>query len=96
MGMPPRKGAAASVGGACLTAGGSDAIAYSAHARVSSLRGVHKPGTPAGQGVLTAVSYGQRVNTKGGVAPKAKCSSDNDEEKTEVDYQADYIFWKTN
>ena len=40
--MPPRKGAAASVGGACLTAGGSDAIAYSAHARVSSLRGVHK------------------------------------------------------
>ena len=55
-----------------------------------------KADVAGGQGVLTAVSYVQRVNTKGGVAPKTKCSSDNDGEKIEVDYQADYIFWKAN
>lgn len=55
-----------------------------------------KADVAGGQGKLTAVSYVQRVNTKGGVAPHAKCSSDNDDEKVEVDYQANFIFWKTN
>lgn len=49
-----------------------------------------------GQGVLTTIGYVQRVNTKGGVAPSTKCSVDNEGEKSEVDYQADYWFWQTN
>lgn len=55
-----------------------------------------KADVAGGQGTLTAVSYVQRVNTQGGVAPKGKCSSDNDGQKVEVDYQAEYRFWKAN
>ena len=55
-----------------------------------------KADVAGGQGVLTAVSYVQRVNTKGGVAPSKKCTVDNVGEKAEVKYSAEYRFWKTN
>ena len=49
-----------------------------------------------GLGELTAITYIQRVNTKGGVAPKSKCSENNEGEKAQVDYSARYRFWKGN
>lgn len=55
-----------------------------------------KADVAGGQGVLTTVSYVQRVNTKGGIAPSGKCSESNEGEKVEVNYKADYKFWKTN
>lgn len=55
-----------------------------------------KADVTGGQGVLTTVSYIQRVATKGGAAPTSKCSADNAGAKEVVDYQADYIFWKAN
>ena len=55
-----------------------------------------KADVAGGQGALTGVSYVQRVNTQGGVAPAKKCSADNDGEKAEVSYKAEYRFWKAN
>jgi hypothetical protein len=55
-----------------------------------------KADVAGGQGALTAVSYVQRVNTQGGIAPAKKCSADNDGEKAEVSYKAEYRFWKAN
>lgn len=55
-----------------------------------------KADVAGGQGTLTTVGYVQRVNTKGGVAPQSKCSKDNEGEKVNVDYTADYVFWKAN
>ena len=55
-----------------------------------------KADVAGGQGALTAVSYVQRVNTQGGVAPSKKCTADNEGEKAEVSYKAEYWFWKTN
>jgi hypothetical protein len=55
-----------------------------------------KADVAGGQGVLTTISYVQRVNTKGGVAPSKKCSAENEGDKAEVKYSAEYRFWKTN
>jgi hypothetical protein len=55
-----------------------------------------KTDVSGGLGALTAISYVQRVNTKGGVAPSKKCTVDNVGEKAEVKYSAEYRFWKTN
>lgn len=52
-------------------------------------------GNPAmGKGAMTGVTYIQRVNTQGGVAPAAACAAGNVGAKQIVNYQADYIFWK--
>lgn len=55
-----------------------------------------KADVSGGLGKLTALSYVQRVNTLGGVAPSKKCSADNERDKVEVGYQAEYRFWKAN
>ncbi len=47
-----------------------------------------------GSGAMAGVTYIQRVNTKGGVAPSLPCAMDNAGAKQVVKYQADYIFWK--
>lgn len=47
-----------------------------------------------GSGVMTGVSYIQRVNTKGGVAPALPCGADTKGRKEIVKYEADYIFYK--
>ena len=47
-----------------------------------------------GAGVMTGVTYIQRVALKGGVAPAAACTTANKGERQIVKYQADYIFWK--
>ena len=52
---------------------------------------------PTGGGTLTAVTFIQRVNTSGGVAPLEECAglSDLGKEKF-VDYTADYFFYRKN
>ena len=47
-----------------------------------------------GAGAMQGVSYIQRVNTQGGVAPTAACSGGNTGQKQIVKYSADYIFWR--
>ena len=47
-----------------------------------------------GKGMLEGVTYIQRVNTKGGVAPTDACTSANAGAKKTVPYQADYVFYK--
>jgi len=47
-----------------------------------------------GQGAMTGITYVQRVQTKGGVAPVVSCDSGQLGRKEIVKYQADYIFWK--
>lgn len=51
--------------------------------------------TPAtGKGSMEGVTYIQRVNTQGGVAPKDPCGKDNVGAKKTVPYSADYVFYK--
>ena len=47
-----------------------------------------------GSGAMSGVTYIQRVNTKGGVAPSDACTSANSGAKKTVPYQADYVFYK--
>jgi len=52
-------------------------------------------GNPAmGSGAMQGVTYIQRVDTRGGVAPAAPCTAGNLGAKQFVKYQADYIFYK--
>lgn len=47
-----------------------------------------------GSGAMSGVSYIQRVDTRGGVAPAMACAAGNTGAKQVVKYQADYIFYK--
>jgi Protein of unknown function (DUF3455) len=47
-----------------------------------------------GSGAMQGVTYIQRVNTQGGVAPSLSCAAPNVGQKQVVKYQADYIFWR--
>ena len=47
-----------------------------------------------GSGAMSGVTYIQRVNTKGGVAPADPCMASSAGMKKQVAYQADYIFFK--
>lgn len=49
-----------------------------------------------GQGAMTGVSYIQRIETKGGVAPAAVCDMSNRSARQQVGYQAKYVFYKQN
>jgi hypothetical protein len=55
-----------------------------------------KANPASGNGAMTDVTYIQRVNTVGGVAPVAICAASNMGTKQIVKYQADYIFYKTS
>ncbi|RZJ00305.1 MAG: DUF3455 domain-containing protein [Haliea sp.] len=46
------------------------------------------------QDILKGVTFIQRVNIQGGVAPTGKCDWMNDRQTVNVPYQADYIFYK--
>ncbi len=48
-----------------------------------------------GAGAMMGVTYIQRVATKGGVAPAMACDMGNKGKKEIVNYQADYIFYKS-
>lgn len=47
-----------------------------------------------GSGAMSDVTYIQRLNTQGGVAPSAPCTKANAGAKQQVKYQADYAFYK--
>jgi hypothetical protein len=47
-----------------------------------------------GKGMMEGITYIQRVNTKGGVAPADACSAANAGAKMTVPYQADYVFYR--
>ena len=42
---------------------------------------------------MSKVSYIQRLNTVGGVAPKSTCDAQNKGKKEIVAYSADYLMW---
>ena len=46
-----------------------------------------------GAGAMNGVTYIQRVNTKGGVAPTMACDAAGMGKKQTVPYQADYVFY---
>ena len=47
-----------------------------------------------GSGVMTGVTYIQRINTNAGVAPAEPCSAAVAGKKSQVRYSADYLFYK--
>ena len=47
-----------------------------------------------GSGAMSEVTYIQRLNTVGGVAPAMPCGKSNVSAKQQVKYQADYVFYK--
>ena len=47
-----------------------------------------------GSGPFEGVTYIQRVNTMGGVAPKAPCDASAAGQRQTVSYSADYVFYK--
>ena len=49
-----------------------------------------------GKGAMTGVSYIQRLETKGGVAPAASCDMATKGAKQQVKYQSKYVFYKQN
>lgn len=50
----------------------------------------------SGVGVLTGVTYIQRIVRAGGGVPQSPCDAANLGRKEQVKYQADYVFWKPN
>ncbi len=44
-------------------------------------------------GSMQGVTYIQRLNTRGGVAPATACAAGNAGAKQQVAYQADYVFY---
>lgn len=54
-----------------------------------------KANPATGMGAMSEVSYIQRMATQGGVAPTQACTADNLGQKTQVQYQADYLFYRS-
>jgi len=46
-----------------------------------------------GNGAMTGVTYIQRLNTKGGVAPSMACDAASKGKRQQVAYEADYVFY---
>lgn len=53
-------------------------------------------GASTGIGAMSGITFIQRINTKGGVAPKDACGAGNAGAKTMVKYEADYLFYKAS
>ena len=47
-----------------------------------------------GTGAMQGVTYIQRLNTVGGVAPKELCAASSAGQRRQVKYEADYVFYK--
>jgi hypothetical protein len=47
-----------------------------------------------GNGVMQGVTYIQRLNTVGGIAPKEPCEASSAGQRRQVKYEADYVFYK--
>lgn len=55
-----------------------------------------KANPSTGNGAMTDITYIQRLNTVGGVAPADSCAAANVGAKKLVKYQADYLFYKAS
>ncbi len=53
-------------------------------------------GPATGTGLMSGITYIQRVNTKGGIAPTDPCNAANVSAKKTVKYEADYVFYKAS
>ncbi len=53
-----------------------------------------KANPASGAGVMQGVSFIQRLNTVGGVAPALPCGAEQKGDKKVVGYKADYVFYK--
>jgi hypothetical protein len=51
---------------------------------------------PAEKGAMSGITYIQRMNTKGGVAPADVCDASTLGTKKMVKYEADYLFYKAS
>lgn len=80
-----------SLDGSKLT-GAQVAVAPSASGNIPNQ--LVKANPAMGSGAMSGVTYIQRVNTVGGVAPGSACAASNMGTKQVVKYQADYIFYK--
>jgi hypothetical protein len=47
-----------------------------------------------GNGVMQGVTYIQRLNTVGGIAPQEPCAASSAGQRRQVKYEADYVFYK--
>ncbi len=47
-----------------------------------------------GTGAMQGVTYIQRLNTVGGIAPKEPCAASSAGQRRQVKYEADYVFYK--
>jgi hypothetical protein len=52
-----------------------------------------KTDSAMGTGAMTGVTFIQRVNTKGGVAPSSACDATSKGKRQQVAYEADYVFY---
>jgi Protein of unknown function (DUF3455) len=53
-----------------------------------------KANSAMGEGAMKGISFIQRVQTKGGVAPSSVCDAKTVDSKQIVNYRSDYIFYK--
>ena len=53
-----------------------------------------KANPATGNGAMTDITYIQRLNTVGGIAPSDSCAASNVAAKKLVPYKADYLFYK--
>jgi hypothetical protein len=49
-----------------------------------------------GMGAMSGITFIQRMNTKGGIAPADACGAANAGTKKTVKYEADYLFFKAS
>ena len=69
------------------------AVSPSANAASIPLQLV-QAGPATGTGAMSGITYIQRMNTMGGVAPADACGAANAGAKKMVKYEADYLFYK--
>ena len=53
-------------------------------------------GASTGSGAMSGITFIQRINTKGGVAPSDLCEAANAGSRKMVKYEADYLFYKAS
>lgn len=53
-------------------------------------------GAATGAGAMSGITFIQRINTKGGVAPADACGAGNAGTRKMVKYEADYLFYKAS
>ncbi len=69
-------------------------VAVSPHKPDSIPLQLVKANPATGNGAMSGISYIQRLNTRGGIAPSLPCGAEQKGQRQQVAYQADYVFYK--